>query len=165
MLNWPSWAAALQSSYGAALAAGAAPRAAAAIAAAMTKVRIMIHPGCDVSHLVPDQQNITTSLDRNQIRRSEGFLALFLRVDTFKIANSGRFATVPSYRSAQQIRRGRYRPGDAYEAASDLPRASVESLHVVTGQHAMPFPCQMLSELLRRSVFSSSTSCPTNLDV
>ncbi|AFM20309.1 hypothetical protein Mycch_5674 (plasmid) [Mycolicibacterium chubuense NBB4] len=44
------------------------------------------------------------------------------------------------------------------DVAADLTGSSVESLHVVVGQHAMPLPCQVLSELLRRSVFSSSTS-------
>jgi hypothetical protein len=43
--------------------------------------------------------------------------------------------------------------------AADLTGSSVESLHVVVGQHAMGLPCQVLSELLRRSVFSSSSSC------
>ncbi|SKT79644.1 Uncharacterised protein [Mycobacteroides abscessus subsp. abscessus] len=44
--------------------------------------------------------------------------------------------------------------------ASHLARASVESLHVVVGQHVMPLPHhQALSAALRRSVFSSSSSC------
>lgn len=43
--------------------------------------------------------------------------------------------------------------------ASHLARASVESLHVVIGQHAMALPRhQALSEFLRRSAFSSSSS-------
>lgn len=45
------------------------------------------------------------------------------------------------------------------DVAADLTGSSVESLHVVVGQHAMPLPRQVLAELLRRSVFSSSTSC------
>ncbi|KMO72146.1 hypothetical protein MCHLDSM_04041 [Mycolicibacterium chlorophenolicum] len=44
--------------------------------------------------------------------------------------------------------------------ASYLACASVESLHVVIGQHVMPFPRpQALSAILRRSVFSSSSNC------
>lgn len=44
--------------------------------------------------------------------------------------------------------------------ASHLARASVESLHVVVGQHVMPLPRpQALSAVLRRSVFSSLSSC------
>ncbi len=43
--------------------------------------------------------------------------------------------------------------------ASDLARATVESLHGVIGQHAMPLPCQVMAELLRRSEFNSPSSC------
>ena len=44
--------------------------------------------------------------------------------------------------------------------ASHLARASVESLHVVGGQHVMPLPRhQALSAVMRRSVFSSLSSC------
>lgn len=43
---------------------------------------------------------------------------------------------------------------------SHLACASVESSHVVGGQHVMPLPRhQALSAVMRRSVFSSSSSC------